>query len=405
MNIGFQSEGLLCMLTADNSQILSHADRSVLFDSLQRYLERKCPQDEVERRDREHSPPYDLLPGYGDLGLIHFATPNVDGNEAFDWTMVLDIQVLLAGHAYFLGSIFNRLISFSVLPVAINGNRDQRAVFLPKFLRGECFFGLALTEPEAGTSLKQLQTELVCKDGKLFLNGLKHWISDAKGASHLIVICKDQELEGRRRVTAVLVPTNSVGISMMPMSKVGNNCMPSFQVQFDDVLVEPTWIIGGRGNGMEVLSSTLRYSRASLAATCLGSTISTLKHAKQYVNARLIGRKRLAEFQVHRHKLVDFFARAHQINLLLREIAFQFNGAEPKSDKGDVPLDVSASMAKVLSTELLQEVSNYCMHIHASSGYAAGSVISRVWRDSRLFSFGEGANEMHRDGLAKFWLD
>jgi alkylation response protein AidB-like acyl-CoA dehydrogenase len=393
------------MWTVDNSQILSRADRSVLLDSLQRYLETECAQDEVARRDREHLPPYDLLPRYGDLGLIHFATPNVDGNEAFDWTMVLDIQLLLAGHAYFLGSIYNRLISFSVLPVAINGNQDQRAVFLPKFLRGECFFGLALTEPEAGTSLKQLQTELICKDGKLFLTGLKHWISDAKGASHLIVICKDQELEGRRRVTAVLVPTNSVGISMMPMSKVGNNCMPSFQVQFDDVLVEPTWIIGGRGDGMGVLSSTLRYSRASLAATCLGSTLSTLEHAKQYVNARLIGRKRLAEFQVHRHKLVDFFTRAHQINLLLREIASQFNGAELQSDKGDVPLDVSASMAKVLSTELLQEVSTYCMHIQASSGYDAGSVVSRVWRDSRLFSFGEGANEMHRDSLAKFWLD
>lgn len=393
------------MWTVDNSQILSRADRSVLLDSLQRYLETECAQDEVARRDREHLPPYDFLPRYGDLGLIHFATPNVDGNEAFDWTMVLDIQLLLAGHAYFLGSIYNRLISFSVLPVAINGNQDQRAVFLPKFLRGECFFGLALTEPEAGTSLKQLQTELICKDGKLFLTGLKHWISDAKGASHLIVICKDQELEGRRRVTAVLVPTNSVGISMMPMSKVGNNCMPSFQVQFDDVLVEPTWIIGGRGDGMGVLSSTLRYSRASLAATCLGSTLSTLEHAKQYVNARLIGRKRLAEFQVHRHKLVDFFTRAHQINLLLREIASQFNGAELQSDKGDVPLDVSASMAKVLSTELLQEVSTYCMHIQASSGYDAGSVVSRVWRDSRLFSFGEGANEMHRDSLAKFWLD
>jgi len=393
------------MWTVDNSQILSRADRSVFLDSLQRYLETECAQDEVARRDREHLPPYDLLPRYGDLGLIHFATPNVDGNEAFDWTMVLDIQLLLAGHAYFLGSIYNRLISFSVLPVAINGNQDQRAVFLPKFLRGECFFGLALTEPEAGTSLKQLQTELICKDGKLFLTGLKHWISDAKGASHLIVICKDQEMEGRRRVTAVMVPTNSVGISMISMSKVGNNCMPSFQVQFNDVLVDPTWIIGGRGDGMAVLSSTLRYSRASLAATCLGSTLSTLEHAKQYVNARLIGQKRLAEFQVHRHKLVDFFTRAHQINLLLREIASQFNGVEPQSDNRDIPLDVSASMAKVLSTELLQEVSSYCMHIQASSGYDAGSLVSRVWRDSRLFSFGEGANEMHRDSLAKFWLD
>jgi alkylation response protein AidB-like acyl-CoA dehydrogenase len=386
-----------------NSQFLAETDRALLLNSLARYLEMKFPYREIERRDREHVPPYDALPAYGELGLLHFAVPNTDGYDNFDWNMVLDIQMQLAGHAYSLGSIYNRLVSFSVLPIAINGNADQRAKFLPKFLRGECFFGLALTEPEAGTSLKRLQTELVNTGGQRYLSGLKHWISDAAGASHLVVICRDPEQDGQSAVSAIVVPVDSPGISMSLMSKVGNNCMPSFQVQFNKVRVDDSWVLGHRGDGLSVLASTLRYSRASLAATCLGSTVAVLEHTKQYINERFIGRKRLAEFQVHRHRLVDFFARAHQLMLVLKDIAFQINGSEVVSK--NMPIDAAASMAKVLGTELLQEVTNYCMQLHASNGYDANSLVARAWRDSRLFTFGEGANEMHRDNLAKHWID
>jgi len=387
----------------NSDQFLTESDRATLLDSVVRYLETKFPRNEIERRDREHIPPYDALPIYGELGLLHFAVPNTDGHRDFDWRMVLDIQMLLAGHAYFLGSIYNRIVSFSVLPIAINGDAQQRATFLPRLLRGECFFGLALTEPEAGTSLKRLQTQLCSKDGHLYLTGLKHWISDANGASHLVVICKDPESGEAGQVSAIVVPVDSVGISMTPMSKVGNNCMPSFQVQFENVRIDPSWVLGRRGDGMSVLASTLRYSRASLAATCLGSTVAVLEYTKQYINERLIGRRRLSEFQIHRHQMVDFFTRAHQLTLLLKEIAGQINDSRVVGKS--MPIDMSSSMAKVLGTELLQEVANYCMQIHASNGYDASSLIARIWRDSRLFTFGEGANEMHRDNLAKFWID
>jgi alkylation response protein AidB-like acyl-CoA dehydrogenase len=41
------------------------------------------------------------------------------------------------------------------------------------------------------------------------------------------------------------------------------------------------------------------------------------------------------------------------------------------------------------------------MQLMASAGYSADSDMQRYWRDARLYSFGEGANEIHRDLIAR----
>jgi alkylation response protein AidB-like acyl-CoA dehydrogenase len=60
-----------------------------------------------------------------------------------------------------------------------------------------------------------------------------------------------------------------------------------------------------------------------------------------------------------------------------------------------------ASQAKVIATETLQDLASQSMQLFASYGYSSESDIQRIWRDSRLYTFGEGANEVHRDLIAK----
>jgi alkylation response protein AidB-like acyl-CoA dehydrogenase len=41
------------------------------------------------------------------------------------------------------------------------------------------------------------------------------------------------------------------------------------------------------------------------------------------------------------------------------------------------------------------------MQLLASTGYAIESDMQRLWRDSGLYTFGEGANEIQRDIIAR----
>ena len=60
-----------------------------------------------------------------------------------------------------------------------------------------------------------------------------------------------------------------------------------------------------------------------------------------------------------------------------------------------------AAQAKVVATECLQYVADHGMQVLASAGYSAEGDMQRYWRDARLYSFGEGSNEIQRDIVAR----
>ncbi len=55
----------------------------------------------------------------------------------------------------------------------------------------------------------------------------------------------------------------------------------------------------------------------------------------------------------------------------------------------------------MVATETLQFVTDAGMQVLASAGYSAESDMQRYWRDARLYSFGEGSNEIQRDLMAR----
>ena len=55
----------------------------------------------------------------------------------------------------------------------------------------------------------------------------------------------------------------------------------------------------------------------------------------------------------------------------------------------------------MIATETLLDVANGGMQILASAGYSSESDMQRIWRDARLYTFGEGTNEIQRDIIAK----
>lgn len=190
-----------------------------------------------------------------------------------------------------------------------------------------------------------------------------------------------------------LVPRDTPGIAMTPIPKVGNNCMPSFEIAFDEVEIPDDALMGTEGDGFRHLMSTLGYSRASMAATVTGcaqaATDLAISHAKE---RRQFGQP-IGNFQTIRHRVADMQMRVDATRLVVHHLAHLI--AEGKDTKR------LASQAKVQATECLQFVTDHGMQILASAGYSSESPMQRYWRDARLYSFGEGSNEIQRDLIAR----
>ncbi len=253
---------------------------------------------------------------------------------------------------------------------------------------------LALTEPEAGSDAAAVRMRARKANGGWLLAGRKTWISDADGASHLITLARAKDSNGSDLGHAVfLVPRQTERLTMSVLPKVGNNAMPSFDIGYDDVFVSDDAVMGDVGRGFAHILSTLHYSRASLAATVTGCAQAVVDLSVAHVRQRVQFGKPLAAFQTVRHRIADMQMRVDQARLVVRHLAWMISKGEPARRE--------ASQAKVIATETLQFVADHGMQILGSAGYSAEGDMQRFWRDARLYSFGEGANEIHRDLIAK----
>ncbi|MDO9502035.1 acyl-CoA dehydrogenase family protein [Falsiroseomonas sp.] len=372
-------------MTSEQAQILA---------SVQALLARRLPTAEIRRRDAAHIPPYDLLPEMGQAGLFALAVPVAEGGLGGDWATVALVQDALGQHAYMAASIFNRVVGFGLATIRAHGSPAQREEILPLLMAGRAFCALALTEPQAGSDAAAIRTRATRHEGGWRINGRKTWISDAEGARWLILPARTgPEATGARGISLFLVPTATPGIAMTRLPKVGNNCMPSFDIGLDDVELPADALLGEEGRGFAQMMSTLHFSRASMAATVTGAAEAALRIALAHAQDRVQFGQPIGRFQAIAHRLVDMRMRVDQSRLMVRHLAQLI-------DQG-APCRREAAQAKIIATETLRDVADAGMQIMASAGYSAESDMQRLWRDSRLYTFGEGANEVLRDSIAR----
>ncbi len=358
------------------------------------FFDRRLPPDEIRRRDRDKIPPYDLLPEMAELGLFRLPAPAEHGGLAEPWTTVALVQEELGRRAYFVASIFNRVVGFGVQSLLAYGSQRQRRELTPKLLAGRALLALALTEPEAGSDAAAARTRARKVEGGWRLTGRKTWISDADGASHLITLARARGADGADLgLTVFLVPRDSAGLTMTALPKIGNNAMPSFDIGYDEVSVTEDAVMGDVGRGFAHILSTLHFSRASLAATVTGCAQAAVDLAIRHVRERVQYGRPLAALQSVRHRIADMQMRVDQSRLVVRHLAWLIAQGQPARRE--------ASQAKVIATEALQFVTDHGMQLLGSAGYSDDSDMQRYWRDARLYSFGEGANEIHRDLIAR----
>lgn len=370
------------------------AEQQSMLDAVDRFLAQRLPPEEVRRRDAAHQPPYDLLPELGAMGVLGMVAPPQWGGLGLDWISLALVQERLAQHAYFVGSIVNRVVGFGLMTMLRNGSAAQQQRWIPPLVQGTGLMALALTEGHAGSDAGAVETRAIPDAAGWRLRGRKIWISDADQAMALLVVARtDPDRRGSRGLSMFIVPRASEGLSMTPLPKVGNNAMPSWDIGFDDVLVPQDALLGPLNEGFSVLGSTLHYSRASLASTCVGSAQAVVNLCLAHLRDRHQFGRSLSEFQVLRHRVADMQMRVDQARWIVRHLAWLIATGQPCARE--------ASQAKVIATETLQALSNDAMQMFASQGYSAESDVQRIWRDARLYTFGEGTNEVQRDLIAR----
>lgn len=369
-------------------------EQRALLDSIDKMMAQHLPPEEVRRRDQAHEPPDFLLKHYADLGLLAIPFPETYGGLDGEWRTVVLAEERLGYHAAMAATLLGTTIGFGGMSIFTYGSEDQRKTLLPKVIAGELRFSLGLTEPGAGTDAGALITRARRGDGGWIVNGRKTWISAANEADYIVTACRTTEgSTGNRGISMLAVPRAADGIHMTPLEKIGNNCLTSWDIAFEDVFVPEDGLLGDEGDGFKHLMSTLQFSRSGQAANVIGQSQRAVDIAVAHVKEREQFGRPLGKFQAVAHRIADMQTRVDQARFVLYHLAWLVDqGARCRKE---------SAQAKMVASECLQYVTHHGMQLLASAGYAVESDMQRLWRDSRLYTFGEGANEIQRDIISR----
>ena len=281
--------------------------------------------------------------------------------------------------------------------VLIGGAPEQHRQWLPQAATGEWLAGFALTEPRGGSHPADLRTRAVREGDHYRLDGVKHFISNAREARFLVVFAKTDMEAGARGVSAFVVDTASPGIQVSaPEKLMGIRGAHAFEVAFNGVRVPASQRLGEEGSGFRTAMKVLDNSRLDVAATALGIAEAALADATRWLKERHIGGEPIATKQGLQWMLADMKLRLEASwGLTLQALALREAGQG---------FTLQSAMAKLHATEMVAFVADAALQMHGGYGYTQEMPLERYVRDARILRIYEGSSEVQRNIIARMVL-
>ncbi len=198
----------------------------------------------------------------GERGWLGMTLPRQYGGHersSLDRFVVTE-ELLAAGAPVAAHWIADRQMAPSILR---HGTEEQRRRYLPAIARGECFFAIGMSEPDAGSDLAAVRTRARPVGDGWELTGTKLWTTGAHFAHAMVVLARtDGTPEDRHAgLSQFIVDLPADGVAIRPIVTIDGEHHFN-EVVFDGAVVPEGSLLGERGAGWRQVTAELAYERS-----------------------------------------------------------------------------------------------------------------------------------------------
>lgn len=143
------------------------------------------------------------------------------------------------------------------------GTVAQKRFYLPLICRGEAFFCIGMSEPNAGSDLASVKTRATQTANGWALNGQKIWTTNAHSSQYMIALVRTSgEAQDRHKgLSQIIVDLSLPGVTVRPITDLSGGSH-FCEVFFDNVLLPGDALIGEEGKGWEQVTAELAFERS-----------------------------------------------------------------------------------------------------------------------------------------------
>lgn len=337
--------------------------------------------------------PKDIWKKAGNYGYLAPWLPEEYGGAGGDF---LYSYIIIQESAYHrVNAPMFSLHSDIVIPYIFHyGSEEQKQKWLPEMASGECVGAIAMTEPAAGSDLKNIRCHARETDDGYILNGQKTFISNGLSADLILVVAKTSQKSSEQGISIFLVEGNNPGLERgKKLKKVGLHEQDTAELFFDNCLIPKENILGRRGKGFLYLMRQLQQERLTIAIGSLHGAERSLSDTIEYLKQRQAFGSPLAKKQYIQFKIAEMATEIEMAKAFVEKLVIKHMNHEK--------LVKEVSMAKYWLTEMLNRVVDTCLQFHGGYGYMMEYPIAKDFINARVQSIYGGANEIMKTLIAK----
>ena len=348
--------------------------------------------------ERDEKIPRDIFRQMGDLGFLGINFPEKYGgtDNDFFYSVAYMEELSKSASAGFCAAVC--VHQYMATAHILNaGSEELKQKYLPKSISGEYVGGLAISEPNAGSDVANIQTKAVRDGDHYIINGSKTFITNGVYGNFVTLACKTQPDAGAAGISLIVVDTEAEGFSATKLKKMGWYCSDTAEIALQDVRVPVSNRIGAENQGFYYIMDSFQLERLTAAIMSVAGAEKALEVTLKYINEREAFGRQLKKFQVIRHQLADLATEIEAAKQLVYSAAYRYDNKEFAVKE--------CSMAKLYTSELGKKVADVCLQCFGGYGYMEEYPIARMYRDARVATIVGGTSEIMREIISKVVVD
>ncbi|MGY3794838.1 acyl-CoA dehydrogenase family protein [Aquimarina sp. 433] len=335
---------------------------------------------------------------FGEMGYFGIAYPEEYGGLGLDlfYTVIFLEELQKINSGGFAAAMWAH-VYLAMTHVNKEGDARIKQAYLRPSISGEKIGCLCISEPFGGSDVAGMRTTAV-KDGDSYIiNGSKTFITNGVYSDYLVVAAKTSPELGNKGISIFIMDRDTPGISATKLDKLGWRASDTGEIAFDNVKIPLANLMGDEDKGFSYIMQHFALERLIMGINAHARAEFALDYAIQYMGEREAFGRTIDKFQALRHSVADMASEV--------EMCKEFNYSIAKRLNDGQYVVKEASMSKLLSTKIADEVIYKCLQLLGGYGYMEEYPLARLFRDSRLGPIGGGTSEILREIIAKMVID
>lgn len=273
-------------------------------------------------------------------------------------------------------------------PLAKSNSAYAKRV-LNEIVAGKAYVAVAITEPDAGSDMRAMESRAIKVGDGYALSGQKLWNARLRQATHVVLYTLASNGKPGAR-TAFLLPIDHPGLQTVDEYAHGLTGNSFGGLKFNDMFVGPEYVLGEDGDGGKIFNEHFTYWRLMQSAAAIGCGEAALQQMADRIKDRQAYGGPIGRFTHLQQPIGEYTTKLQMAMALAREAAVLIDQGNYEAAS---PL---VNGIKAEGVEIALAASDAAMRAHGALGYSRQVDLGDRVRDLMGLRIADGTTDVMR---------